>query len=79
MGSAPSDTAPASAPRGSSPPAGSLRILPETSESFQTWFGHLVEHTLLAACLRAGRRPEAKAILRRRADRRASIPVAGLA
>ena len=38
----------------------------------------LVENTLLAAYLRAGRPHEAKALLARRADRRPTVPVAGL-
>jgi hypothetical protein len=37
----------------------------------------LFEHTLLAAYLRAGRAPEARALLARRVDRQPSVPVAG--
>src|SRR5262249_39431467 len=37
----------------------------------------LVEHTLLAALLRAGRRDEARALIARRTERRPSVPVAG--
>jgi hypothetical protein len=36
----------------------------------------LFEHTLLAAYLRAGRAADAQALLRRRVDRRPSVPVA---
>jgi tetratricopeptide (TPR) repeat protein len=39
----------------------------------------LVEHTLLAACLKAGRPEQARALLARRTDRRAIVPVAGFA
>jgi len=39
----------------------------------------LVELTLLAAYLRAGRAEEARALLTRRHDRRPSVPVAGAA
>jgi hypothetical protein len=38
----------------------------------------LIEHTLLAAYLRAGRRASARALLGRLADRRPAVPVAGL-
>jgi tetratricopeptide (TPR) repeat protein len=39
----------------------------------------LVEHTLLAAYLEAGRPEQARALIARRTDRRATVPVAGFA
>ena len=36
-----------------------------------------LQHTLLAAYLRAGRADEARALLARRVDRQPSVPVAG--
>jgi hypothetical protein len=38
----------------------------------------LVEHTLLAACLRAGRAADAAAVISRRPARRTLVPVSGL-
>jgi hypothetical protein len=39
----------------------------------------LVEHTLVAAYLKAGRPEPARELIARRADRRAAVPVAGFA